>query len=147
MSVAPLFGPTWSEAGLTWNDRPDPGSSVPTGGISLPLKSFDWSATTNVAGTIQQAIDGASDFQGFMINIGPQFGQHVEKAFYSANYTNRHRDDFDRAPRLLLKVTLPAGSPHPSTFLPAILTDNSATIVSRFESGDMYPEAWDVSGS
>lgn len=147
MFIAPLIGTGWSENSLTWNDRPDPGSSVPTGAINLALKSFDWSSTTDMSSTIQQAVDATSDLRGFMINIGPQFGSHVEKGFYSTNYTNRSRDDFDRAPRLMLKVTLPAGSPYPSTILPPGLADNNATISYQFRSGTAYPEDWDVSGS
>lgn len=145
MSVAAIFDAPWTETTLSWNNPPVQGVGTPIGASSLQLRSLDWSRSSELKGTIQRAIDNPGTFDGFDIHLAPRFfNTQFEKGFYSTNYTNRARDDFDRAPRLLMKVTIPAGSPSPQLLFPTSVVNAGATVRYLSQSGTEYPEAWDV---
>ena len=147
LSAGAIFGSDWSESTLTWNMRPDVGASAPSGNIPIYLRPQDWSGSSNISNAMQQAIDDVMNFQGFVVNVGPSFfSQQIEKGFYSTNYTLRTRDDMDRAPRLLLKVTVPAGSGLAGSFLPTGFVNGpgGAPVNYRFVSGTEFPATWEV---
>ena len=148
LAIGTVRSGDWSESTLTWNDRPDPGASAGAGEFELKLRPQDWSPSTNFFHLMQQIVDDPSTFNGFVISVAPQFfGQQIEKGFNSTNYFGRAGDDLDRAPRLLLKVTLPQGSPSPATFLPTGLIGGlgSASVAWRYQAGTEFPANWDVS--
>jgi hypothetical protein len=114
-NVSPV-GRQWSADTITWNNGPD--MRGVTSGVNpwkVILHSNDWCGTTNIADTISSWLIDTTKNTGFRIEIGDQ--QNFYKSFYSnnsfigsRNSGGRTDSTLGKAPRIIMKVELPAGT-------------------------------------
>ncbi len=97
----------WIADDVHYNNQPiQPGL---TGLFQIKLKSAAWSGSSNIATLMNDRINAPEQFHGFVAFIQrPEPG--YEKGYYSNNDDSVFNDGLGRAPRILLKVTLPEGA-------------------------------------
>jgi len=134
---------SWNAGQLRYANQPVQTGSG--GEFQLRLESQTWSGTQNISFAMQQDLVGNSGFQGFVAFISG-FEPGYEKGFYSGNHSSRTLSDLGFAPRLLLKVTLPAGSTTNDVNFQTVHPDGSggSFLGFQFRTGNDWPAAWDL---
>lgn len=97
----------WNAGTITYTNQP-----IPTGNggeFYLKVESQNWCGTTDIGGQMQEDMITNGNFNGFLLSI-QTFEPGYDKGFYSGNHKSRTLADLGLAPRLLLRVKLPAGT-------------------------------------
>ena len=144
-----LASDDWSPMTLTYANEPN--RSFPSEEFSIKLRSQDWSGTQNISRLIQELIFTSKEFRGFQL-YWPYQSQGIEKGFYSNNYIGRTVGDMGLAPRLLIKLTLPASKTVADISLPQQLPSDTdlnfpgqlVTMMQFVTGGNNWPASWDV---
>ncbi len=141
----------WSPSTLTWNnapDRNDTKSSI----TALDLKSQAWSGSGNIASEVSDMFANPDDDHGFIVHaVGPLGPPTLEKGYYSNNDIRRKSNDLGLAPRLLLKIVLPAGTTTDDILARPMPSDNDLTglarpvLLVRYAGGTLFPVTWGAS--
>src|SRR5205807_7695717 len=131
-NVSPV-GVQWRADSITWNNSPDMRAvSAGLNPWSVILHSNDWCGTTNIASTITTWFDDSTKNTGFRVELGDQ--KNFYKSFYSnnsfigaRNSGGRTDSTLGKAPRLLVKIELPAGKTTADLQWGTLLPDNDIT--------------------
>jgi hypothetical protein len=131
--VSPV-GVQWRADSITWNHSPD--DRTVSSGIApwrAPLHSNDWCGTADISNLVRDWFADSSKNTGFRIELGDY--QNFYKSFYSNNAFIGSRNSGGRtdstvgkAPRLLVKIELPAGMTTEDIKWNPIPFDNDITI-------------------
>lgn len=122
-------GVKWNADSVTWNHGPD-GKQYVTGvsPMKIKLHSQDWSGTTDITPLVKRLIADTASNTGFRLTLGDQ--QNFFKSFYSNNDfhgigNDAHRSDstLGLAPRILIKIVLPAGKTTKDIYYPSLPVD------------------------
>lgn len=117
---------------------------------SLALESDAWCGTGDLSALVADAIANPDSFHGFVLYWNATAGQDAQKAFWSNQHQSRTVESLGLAPRLLMRITLPAGANMSDIQMPSMLpadTDLSfgvAVNILETRPGDAWPEDWDV---
>jgi hypothetical protein len=131
----------WNAGLVTYANQP-----IPTGNggeFYMKLESQNWSGTTDIGTQMQQDIITNDDFNGFLVSI-QSFDPGYDKGFHSPQTRTRTLTDLGLAPRLLLRVTLPAGFTTNDVQFNTTHTDGlgGSYVGFRFRSGGSWPADW-----
>lgn len=140
---------------VTWNNGPDGRLFVagqPISPNSNRFRSQDWCSTPNISGLIQKYIDEPSTNNGFRVTISDL--RTYYKGFYSVNSFGRTRTELGKAPRIVMKIRMPAGTANSSNISwPNVPADHD---LARFPTGQNikiseyqfggadFPPSWNV---
>lgn len=114
--VSPINA-TWRADSVTWNNSPD-GGAITNGAspFSCILHSNDWCGTTNIDSMIIRWFADTGNTKGFGLRVTTADPSTYYKSFYSnnsfigaGNKDGRTDSTLGKAPRLLIKIELPAG--------------------------------------
>ena len=143
---------------LTWTNANTPLSVRAE--FRVALKSQAWSGSQNIKDTVKEFIDGPSSSGGFIVHFeSPEL--RGQKSFHSNNHSSRTPTSLGLAPRLLLRVHLPAGTTAEDITLPPLPVPNDlgevlrsspdpqpdSVLMVEIEDGTRtgrWPPAWDV---
>lgn len=143
---------------VTWNNGPDGRQFTP----GLPLapdinrfRSQDWCSSPNISGLIQSYIDDPSKNHGFRMTVADV--RVFYKGFYSNNSFGRSATSLGKAPRIVMKVRMPAGMASQSNISwPSTPADHDMTnprvfpagqpiLISQYQfGGSDFPSSWEV---
>jgi len=134
---------------VTWNTRPDPGTTE--GQYRIKLHSQAWSGSQDIKDLVAGYLGSPESHLGFFLAWNELFhsGLEIEKGFYSNNEKDRTESDLSKAPRLLVKIKLPDGKTTDDMTMPFMTTDNDLkdltrpTLMLRYTQGD-WPATWEV---
>jgi hypothetical protein len=126
-------GVPWRADSITWKHSPDGGTlSSGLNVLSARIHSNDWSGTEDISGIVKNWFADSSKNNGFRIELGDN--QNLYKSFYSNNsFIGSHNSDgrsdstVGKAPRIVVKIELPAGKTTADIKWNAILPDNDLT--------------------
>lgn len=143
---------------VTWNNGPDGRTFIPGMPVSPNpnrFRSQDWSNTPDIAGLIQKYIDDPSANNGFRVTISDI--RTYYKGFYSNNAYDRTRTSLGKAPRIVMKVTMPAGTANAQNISwpnipadhdmtnPAVFPAGQQILISQYQFGGAdFPQSWNV---
>ncbi len=137
----------WSPSELTWNNQP---AFTAAAQFTIDLRSQAWSSSDDIVTMIRDIFDDPANFHGFTIFWQRNAGFNIEKGFSSNNY-DRTADDMKKAPRLLVKITLPDGKSTDDISLPPLIDDNdldfpagTEILMLRYSGGNSWPDSWEV---
>jgi hypothetical protein len=127
-------GVKWNADSVTWNHGPDGGKFTPGANpMKIKLHSQDWSGTTDITPLVKRLIADTASNTEFRLTIGDQ--RNFFKSFYSnndyhGNGNDAHRSDstLGLAPRILIKIVLPAGKTTKDIYYPALPPDTDITL-------------------
>jgi hypothetical protein len=137
---------TWRADEITWNNQP---TFSPGGTHFIDLLSQSWSASDDYKTETQAYFDDPGSHRGIVVYWSATW-LSIEKGFSSNNDISRTPADMGKAPRLLAKVTLPAGKTMTDVTLPQFPagTDldfpGQEILMLRFSSASDWPDDWDV---
>jgi len=143
---------------LTWANSNTPSSLQAE--FRIDLKSQAWSGSQNIKDLVKDLMDRPGQSEGFIIHFeSPEL--RGQKSFYSNNHSSRTPTSLGLAPRLLLRVHLPARATAADITLPPLSALNDlGDVVRRSENpppdsvlmvevedarkSGPWPPAWDV---
>jgi hypothetical protein len=143
---------------VTWNNGPDGRqfiAGLPVSPNPNRFRSQDWCSTPDISGLIQKYIDDPSTNHGFRITVADQ--RIFYKGFYSNNSFGRTATALGKAPRIVMKVTMPAGMASAQNISwpnvpadhdmknPTAFPRGQAILISQYQfGGSDFPAVWNV---
>lgn len=137
----------WSPMTITWRNQPntDPLTQV----SYIRLRSQAWSGSPNVISLVRPWFERPADNYGMLLYWRSNLGLGIEKGFYSNNDIRRTQTDPGLAPRLLVRIKLPAGKTTNDITLPFLPADTDLdqprpVTTLLFRQGGTWPVDWNV---
>ncbi|MFC1794471.1 DNRLRE domain-containing protein [Planctomycetota bacterium] len=135
----------WNPHTLTWNNA-EPYTQACE--FRIQLRSQAWCGSDMIKQFIEPMFRNPNNNHGFVLHYSGYANRGIEKAFYSNNYT---RTLDRRAPRLLVKITLPAGKTINDVIVPPLPWDTDLNTspgsepgMLRSNPGKDWPDEWNV---
>ncbi len=131
----------WNAGQITYSNQP-----ILTGNgaeFNMKMRSQNWCGTIDIGSFMQQDLLTASNFNGFLVSI-QSYEPGYDKGFCSGNHKSRTLTDLGLAPRLLLKVKLPAGFTTDDVQFTKTHADGQggSYVGFRFRQGADWPADW-----
>lgn len=146
MAVDLIHDFPWSPLTLTWNTN-DAGRRSWGGTYPFIIRPQNWCTTENIAEAVRTSYANQDKIHGYVVSYRRQTAHR--KGFSSNQDFSRKQNDLGKAPRLLLRVKLPAGSTTSDVTLPFLAADTDLTLprpvtTVRFSVSSTWPADWDV---
>ena len=139
---------SWSVATLTWATQPTFSRQTE---FYLHLRSKNWCGSDEIQDVVTEMIVHPENDFGFIVDYyDPALTHGIDKGLHSNNL-DRTAADMKTAPRLLMKIRLPAGRTFSEITLPPLSSDNdlgfapgTEILMMRYAPGSDWPDEWSV---
>jgi len=143
----------WDPYTITWNDQPNPVGPLGLGSVHIGtyISNNMWRTTQDIKGIVQNHLDNSDNNFGWIFNNSATYA--FTRSFKSMNALDaRTQTELKLGPRLLMKVK--TNSPLSGSNIGTVLTGstelgnmygfNTDILIYRIQSGENWPEAWEV---